>query len=139
MIVKIEYLNFSSSYSINKIKKLKKNFFSSSNLSPPSLPLYFPTTLYITVKLLSSFPLSYILTLFSSILFCINLISFIPFDPYFFPHKNCEYSLSLSLYCLIFVHSYNSNLGWWFFNLIFCVVVFKFPTIHHSYGFGWIF
>ena len=119
-------------------KKKKKLFFSSSNLSPPSLPLYLPTTLYFTVKLHSSFPLYNILTLLLPILFCINLISLIPFNPYFFYTKIVS-TLSLSLSLLIFVISYNSNLGWWFFfYLIFCVVFFKFLITNHSYSFGWI-
>ena len=54
-----------------------------------------PTTFYFTITLHSSFSLSYNLILFLPILFCINLISFPPFNPYFFPHKNYEYSLSL--------------------------------------------
>ena len=53
------------------------------NISP-LFASYLPTIRYFTVKLSSSFCLSYILTLLS-ILFCINLISFIQFNPYFFP------------------------------------------------------
>ena len=104
--VKIEYLNFSSSYSLKK----KKLIFSSSNFSPPLLPLYLLITLYFTIKLSSSFPLSCILTLLFLILFCINLISFISFNPYFF-HTKTVSTLSLSLSLSIFVLSYNSNLG----------------------------
>ena len=75
-----------------KKKKKKKVFFSlsvhtyyyiSSNFSPPFLPLYLSTTLCFTIRVLSSFYLSYILTLFLPILFCLNLISFLPFNPYF--------------------------------------------------------
>ena len=97
VIVKIDYLNISSSYSLKKKKKL---FISSSNFSPPSLPFYLPTTLYFTIKLPSSFSLSYILTLLLPILFCTNLISLIPLNPYFFYTKivsTLSLSLSLSL------------------------------------------
>ena len=96
VIVKIDYLNISSSYSLKK--KKKKLFISSSNFSPLSLPFYLPTTLYFTIKLPSSFSLSYILTLLLPILFCTNLISLIPLNPYFFYTKIVStLSLSLSL------------------------------------------
>ena len=54
-------------------------------------------TLYFTVILPLSFSLYYILTLLLPILFCINLISFLPFNPYFPHKKNYKYSLSPSL------------------------------------------
>ena len=103
---------FFSLLSTKKKKKTKNNknknlFFSLliqtysytfSNLSHPSLPLYLPTTLYFTVTLPSSFPLSYNLTLLLPILFCINLTSFLSFNPYFFhTQKLWVYILSLSL------------------------------------------
>ena len=61
-------------------KKKKKNYFSLyyftstvildfSNLSPSSLPHYLSTTLYFTIKLPSSFFLSYILTILLPIIF----------------------------------------------------------------------
>ena len=50
--------------------------------------------------------------------------------------------LSLSLSRWIFVLSYNSHLGWWFFlfnfNMCFDVVFYKFPIKNPSYNFGWI-
>ena len=64
-------------------------------------------TLYFTVILPSSFSLYYILTLLLPILFCINLISFLPFNPYF-PHKKIVNTLSLPL-LWIFVLSYDSD------------------------------
>ena len=72
-------------------------------------------TLYFSATLSSSFSLSYILTLFLPILFCINLISFLSFNPYFVFHTKLwvlSLSLSLSLstfFWWIFVLSYNSN------------------------------
>ena len=71
--------------------------YTSSNISPPSLSLYLPTTLYFTVILPSTFSLSYILTFLFPIIFCINSISFLSFNSYFSHEKNCEYSLSLTL------------------------------------------
>ena len=60
-----------------------------------------------------------------SYLYKVDIISSIQFI--FFPYKNCEYSLSLSLSQWIFVLSYNSNLGWWFFYLILiCVLMLCF-------------
>ena len=98
------FLNFSSPYSPKK----KKNIiifslfvhiycYTSSNLSPPSLPLYLPITLYFTIKLFSSFPFSFISIFLLPILFYINLISFLLFNSFFFSQKNFKYSLSLSL------------------------------------------
>ena len=93
------FLKFSSPNYIYKIKN-KKLFFSllvhtycytSSNFSPPFLSFYLPTTLGFIVTLPSSFYLSYILTLLLPILFCINLMSFLPFNPDF------QHNLSLSV------------------------------------------
>ena len=71
--------------------------YTSTNFSPPFLPLYLPTTLFFTITLPSSFYLSYILTLLFPIIFCINLISFLPFNSYFSHiYKNVSF-LSLSL------------------------------------------
>ena len=94
-------------------------FHSSSNISPPSLPVYLPTTtfskkkkknlpttIYFTIKLPLSFPLSYIWTLLLSILFCINLISFFPFNPYFSHTKTVS---NLSLYQNKIYMATNSN------------------------------
>ena len=108
-------LNFSP----NSLKKKKKVFFSlsvhtyyyiSSNFSPPFLPLYLSTTLCFTIRVLSSFYLSYILTLFLPILFCLNLISFLPFNPYFSHTKMWVLYFSPShLFWWIFILPYNSN------------------------------
>ena len=79
--------------------------YTSSNLSPPSLPFYLPITLYFTIKLFSSFPFSFILIFLLPILFYINLISFLLFNSFFFHKKTLStlsLSLSLSLYVWIF-------------------------------------
>ena len=61
------------------------------------LSLYLPTSLYFTFTLPSSFSLFYILNLLLPILFCINLISFLLFNLYFFHTKTVStFSLSLS-------------------------------------------
>ena len=87
----------------NKTKQNLKLFFSllvhdycytSSNFSSPILLLYLSTTLFFTITLPSSFLLFYILTFLLSILFCINLISFPPFNLYFSHTKNVN-TLSL--------------------------------------------
>ena len=75
--------------------------YTSSSIFPPSLPLYLPTTFYFTVKLLSCFPLSFILTFLLLILFCVNLKSFHQFNPYFSTQKLWVLSLSLSLSLLV--------------------------------------
>ena len=117
-------------------------YYTFSNFSSLSLSLYFPTSLYFTIKLSSSFLLSHNLTLLLLILLCINLISFFPFNSYFFPKKkkNCKHSLSLSLslslstfFWGIFFLSYNSNLSWWilfYFIILMCfdVMFFKFSS-----------
>ena len=64
------------------------------NLFPSFLSLYLPPTLNFIVTF--SF-VSYILTLIFLISFCINLISFSSFSPYFPPTKLSTLSLSLSL------------------------------------------
>ena len=79
--------------------------YTSSNLLilfPPSLPLYLLTTLYFTI---TPFSLSYILILLLPILFCINSISLLTFNPYF-SNKKTMSTLSLSLSLWIFVLSY---------------------------------
>ena len=81
-------------------------YYTSSNFFPTCLPLYLPTTFYFSVALLSSFSLSYILTLLLPILFCTNLISFLQFNSYFPTQKLWVLSLSLSRW--IFFLSYNS-------------------------------
>ena len=95
------FLNFYSPYFKKKKKKL---FFSllvhiyyyiASNLSPLSFPLYFSTTPYFTVTISSSFSLFYILTLLFPILFCINSIPILSFNPYFSHKKLWVLSLSL--------------------------------------------
>ena len=95
------FLNFYSPY----FKKKKKILFFSllvhiyyyiaSNLSPLSFPLYFSTTLYFTVAISSSFSLFYISTLLFPILFCINSIPILSFNPYFSHKKLWVLSLSL--------------------------------------------
>ena len=92
--------------------------YTSSNLLilfPPSLPLYLLTTLYFTI---TPFSLSYILILLLPILFCINSISLLKFNPYFSNKKTLS-ALYLSLTQWIFVLSNNFDQGWWrffFFN-----------------------
>ena len=115
----------------NLKKKKKKLFFSLlvivtlfSNLYPSSLSLYLPTTLYFIITLLSSLLLSYILTLLLLILFCINLVPFLPCNPYF-SHKITVSILSLSWW--IFVLSYNFFL--WVFLIILIMVDFYFLNI----------
>ena len=140
------FLNFSSpNYIYIYIIKNKKLFFSllvhtyyytSCNFSPPFLSFYLPTILGFIVTTPSSFYLSYILTLLLHILFCINLMSFLPFNPDF----QHNHSLSLSL-------------GWFslFFNMCFgivcvcvCVCVCVFSISHKKsfifpfYNFDWI-
>ena len=119
--------------------------YTSSNLSPPSLPLYLPITLYFTIKLFSSFPFSFISIFLLPILFYINLISFLLFNSFFFFHKKTLSTLSLSLslslsMCGFFFLSYNSNLGWFFFLI--CVLVLRFfnftSQVNPSNSFGWI-
>ena len=96
------FLNFYSPYFKKKKKKL---FFSllvhiyyyiASNFSPLSFLLYFSTTLYFTVTISSSFSLFYILALLFPILFCVNSIPILSFNPYF-SHKKIVSTLSLSL------------------------------------------
>ena len=125
------FFNFYSSYSPQKIFLKKKLFFSLlvivtlfSNLYPSSLSLYLPTTLYFIITLLSSLLLSYILTLQLLILFCINLVPFLPCNPYF-SHKITVSILSLSWW--IFVLSYNFFL--WVFLIILIMVDFYFLNI----------
>ena len=84
--------------------------YTSSNLSPPLLPLYLPITLYFTIKLFCSFPFSFILIFLLPILFYINLISFLLFNSFFFSQKNFKYSLSLSLSLSLYV--------WIFFSFL---------------------
>ena len=99
--------------------------YTSSNISPPSLSLYLPTTLYFTVILPSTFSLSYILTFLFPIIFCINSISFLSFNSYFSHEKNCEYSLSLSLSRFLFFLIILIKVDGFFFFLI-CVLVLCF-------------
>ena len=78
-----------------------------SNISPPFLPIYFPTTFNFTVTLPSSFCLFYILTLLLPhfILYKFDIISSI--QSIFFPKK--LWVVSVSLLQWIFVLSYNSE------------------------------
>ena len=103
-------LNFSSHYL--KKKKQQQQQQQQQQQKPPIssyLQLHFlqsfpfplclftsPTTLYFTVTLSSLFFSSYNLTLLILILFCINLISFPPINPYF-SHTKIMSTLSLSL------------------------------------------
>ena len=98
------HLLYSLLFSLLRKRKRKKNsyfllvhicYYTSSNLSFPFLHLYLSNTLYFTIT--PSFSLSYILILLP-ILFCINLISLLTFNPYFSTKKTVSY-LSLSL-CL---------------------------------------
>ena len=100
LFISLFKLFFSQLYIYIYIIKNKKLFFSllvhtyyytSCNFSPPFLSFYLPTTLGFIVTLPSSFYLSYILTLLLPILFCINLMSFLPFNPDF------QHNLSLSV------------------------------------------
>ena len=98
-----------------------------------TLPLTFPfplclftslTNLCFTITLPSSFSLSYNLTLLLLILFCINLISFLLFNPYFSHTKNVStLSLSLSLLCfgkfLFFLKTLIKVVGFFFFFFFF--------------------
>lgn len=79
--------------------------------------LYLPTTLYFTVILPSSFSLYYILTLLLPILFCINSISFLPFNPYF-PHKKIVNTLFLPFLWILFFLIILIN-GFLFLNICF--------------------
>ena len=108
-------LNFSSHYFQKKKKRRAAETKTKTSSSPYySIPMVTlsstfsfslclftsPTTFCFTATLPSSFPISYNLTLLLPILFCINLISFLPFNLYF-SHTKTEYSLSLSLYFLL--------------------------------------
>ena len=114
-------LNFSSHYFQKKKKRRAAETKTKTSSSPYySIPMVTlsstfsfslclftsPTTFCFTATLPSSFPISYNLTLLLPILFCINLISFLPFNLYF-SHTKTEYSLSLSL----------STFVWWIFDL----------------------
>ena len=93
-------------------KKKKKIFFSPLIHTTFSLPFFPFISPLLSTLWLHFLPHSYILTIFLSISFCINLISFSLFSPYFFPHKTMStlsLSLSLSLSLWIFVLSYTSN------------------------------
>ena len=98
-------------YSLFSKKKKKKNllpisphYYTSSNISPPSLPIYLPTILYFVITFLSLFYLSYIF--YSSfpyiILYKFGIIY--PIQSILLIQKIQVLSLSLSL-------SHNSNLG----------------------------
>ena len=127
---------------IYKIKN-KKLFFSllvhtycytSSNFSPPFLSFYLPTILGFIVTTPSSFYLSYILTLLLHILFCINLMSFLPFNPDF--QHNHSLSLSLGGFSLFL------NMCFGIVCVCVCVCVFsishKKSFIFPFYNFDWI-
>ena len=112
------FLNFSFPNSPKK-KKKKKLFFSLLVHTYCYISSNFFSSLFVSLSLhyfmfycyTSSIYLSYILTILLPILFCINLISFLPFNPYFSHTKMWVLSLSLSLYPFfwwIFVLPYNS-------------------------------
>ena len=76
------------------------NLFTSSNHSLPFLPLRLPTTLYLLLHFIIFFLIFWLF--FSPILFLykFDIISLIQFI--FFLQKNCECSLSLSLFGFLF-------------------------------------
>ena len=112
----IIYLFFLFFFSLFKLffsqfsKKKKKLFFSLLVHTYCYISSNFFSSLFVSLSLhyfmfycyTSSIYLSYILTILLPILFCINLISFLPFNPYFSHTKMWVLSLSLSLSILSF-------------------------------------